>query len=448
MKRILTPIIAVLLLLVFVFYAITFQVDYDEVAVLTTFEAAEAPVLLTGTVRSVKALPEDGVLEGDAVFSLVVSGEPPVKVTVPAAATVDNADNAQPLEALRSDIEDAVSATPLGQRVHVHLYGSRIILALDSLAADGDGLTANKTLAVKSPNDVAAASLFEELVEKKGSLITDAGLYFKIPFVQKAYTYSDKLQLLEDESEELQTSDEKAVIVQTFITWRIEEPYAFFKTMKTIENAKEQLRPYLRNTKGIFSEYSFDQLVNTDASKLRLEEIERRVAEKLRQDLAMTDETFGIRVEQVGIRRLLLPEQTTTKVFERMKTTRQRLAQEARSEGEAQAATINASAQSAKNRILAFAQRIAQKIRAEGDREAAKSYVVFKQNPELAAFLKLLETAEKSFDNNTQWIFNSSFNLADFVVNQPEVNEDGNVMRRDRPSVGDLGEAAEGDGRR
>jgi len=437
MKRLLTPIIAVLLVLVLLFYMFTFQVRYDQVAVLTTFEAADAPVILTSTVRSVAALPADGVLKEDATFSLEVTSEAPVKVTVAAAATTDNASQAQPLEALRADVESAIAATPLKNRVATRLYGTRIILSLDSTVQSG-GIESRKTLAVRSPNSTAKTLLFDEVVEKQGSLITESGLYFAVPWVQKVYTYSQRLQMLEDQLEEIQTSDEKVVILQTYITWRIEDPYAFFKRVNTIDRARKDLRAYLQDTKSVFSQFRFDEMVNTDPSKLKLQEIELRAAEQLRQKLEATDQPYGIRVEQVGIRRLLLPEQTTTKVFERMKTTRQRLAQEARSEGEGQATTIKASAESAKKRILAFADRVANKIRAEGDREAGEALIVFQKAPDLAIFLRQLKTAERAFAPNSQFILNADFPLADFILTEPRTDANGRIINQRTAGASDL----------
>lgn len=90
-----------------------------------------------------------------------------------------------------------------------------------------------------------------------------------------------------------------------------------------------------------------------------------------------------------------------------MRQTRQRLAQSARSEGNAIARTIRAKADSDRQRILAFAERESQAIRAEGDAAAAKYYEIFARNEEFAVFLRKPETLERTLSNNTTFLLDT-----------------------------------------
>lgn len=247
-----------------------------------------------------------------------------------------------------------------------------------------------------------------------GSLKLEAGLQFKAPWpFQQVYKYPKTAQLLEGQMEEIQTADDQSIVIQTFVVWRIEDAYAFFRTTKTIERAKKQnLAPLVSQLQGIISTYRFDQLVNEDPEKLKLDEIEQRCAEALRQQLA--DLNYGIAVESFGIRRLVLPEATTELVFAKMRTTRQRLAQSARSEGEEEANRIKTKADAARQTILAFADRRAKEIRAQGEREAAVVYDVFAQDQEFAGFLNYIKSMEETLSNNTQFILNSK-QVIDFL---------------------------------
>lgn len=257
-------------------------------------------------------------------------------------------------------------------------------------------------------DEIAVLTTFDK-ADEKTSVYTEAGPHFKLPRpIQKVYRYSKKLQVLEDQLEELQTADGYAVIMNMFVAWRIDNPYAFHRaTLGNVEMAENQLAPLLRDLKGVISKYSFNSLVNTDAKELKLREIEEKCTSQLTERLAGITPGYGIKIEAVGIRKLVLPQATTQKVFERMRSTRERMAEKARSEGKAAAATIRSEANSASQRILAFAERRAQAIRSTGDREAAEYYDVFKQDEEFAKFLRRMQTLRKVLDNNTTFIIDT-----------------------------------------
>lgn len=242
-----------------------------------------------------------------------------------------------------------------------------------------------------------------------GSLIVEPGLYFKAPWpIQKVYGYSTQLQLLEDRPQELQTADGAAVIVKMYLAWRIEDPYAFFRSLTTIDSAQKRLETMLRNLTGVVSRYNFDQLVNTDPQRLKLREIEQEAADQLREQLARIQPGYGIRVEQVGISRIMLPEATTQTVFELMRKTRERMAEKALAEGRSQATTITSRAESASERILAFAQGRAQSIRDEGNREAAQYFAMFSDDTEFAVFLRQMDALRQMLSHNTTFILDAN----------------------------------------
>ena len=241
-----------------------------------------------------------------------------------------------------------------------------------------------------------------------GSVKYDAGLYMCWPWpISKVQHYSKRVQLFEDQKQQVQTADGHTVIVQMYMAWKIEDPYAFFRTVNTVNNATSQIKDNMSNILGIFSTYRFDQLVNIDPSKIKLAEIEERCAESLRKHLAGIKPSYGIKVERVGIRRLYLPEDISGKVFARMRTTRQRLAQEARTEGDATAESIRKDAESIQQQILAFAERRAQAIRDEGDSEAAKYYSTFAKDQDLAIFLRRIQSLKEMLPNNTTFILSA-----------------------------------------
>jgi len=242
-----------------------------------------------------------------------------------------------------------------------------------------------------------------------GSIISEPGLYFKLPWpFQKTYTYSTKLQLLEDVMEQIQTADSASVVINISLTWRVEDPLAFYRSIGEMENAQEKLKPMLGDLKSIIAQYRFDEMVNEDADEIKLVDIETASLDYIQNQLDQLNPGYGIKVESVGIRRLLMHETTTVAVFERMSQTRERIAETAKSEGEAEAAKIREEAESRRRRIMAFANRRAEAIRAEGDQIAAEQYSAFQANESFAIFLRKLQALEQTLPLNTTVILDAS----------------------------------------
>ena len=266
-------------------------------------------------------------------------------------------------------------------------------------------------------DQVAVRTTFDKADET--SVQQTPGLKWRWPWpINKVSLYSKRLQLLEDKIEELQTADGKSVIVRTYLTWRIADPLAFYVTLKDPAEAGRQLSSRLREVRGLISNYRFDELVNIDRGKLKLAAIEEAAERTL--DAALAQAGYGIKVESVGIHKIILPESTTGKVFETMIASRERLAENALQEGQAQASAIRSEATSARERILAFAERRAQAIRSQGDREAAVQYESFAKNEEFAIFLRKVDALKKMLDHNTTFVLSAdSLGILDWFNKDP-----------------------------
>ena len=266
-------------------------------------------------------------------------------------------------------------------------------------------------------DQVAVRTTFDKA--DAGSVQSTPGLKWRLPWpIHKVTLYSKRLQLLEDKVEELQTADGKSVIVRTYLTWRIANPLDFYVTLKDPANAARQLSSRLREIRGIISRYRLDELVNLDRDRVKLAAIEDEARQELAASLA--ESGYGLEVESVGIYKIVLPEATTEKIFETMIKTRERLAENALQEGQAQASAIRSEARSARDRILAFAERRAQAIRSQGDREAAKEYESFARNEDFAIFLRKVEALKKMLDHNTTFVLSAdSLGILDWFNRDP-----------------------------
>jgi membrane protease subunit HflC len=246
-------------------------------------------------------------------------------------------------------------------------------------------------------------------VLEPGSLVFDPGLYFKWPWpIQKVTTYSSKLHLLQSTLHQVQTADGNSVVVKTYLAWRIDNPHAFFSSVGNVSTAEDKLSALMSNVGGLIGDqYAFDDLVNNNPEQLKLDELEEQFTQQLREDLSNITPSYGISVEQFGIRRILLPEDVTPQVLARMRATRQTIAARVKKEGNARAQSITAAAESQKRQILAFAEAQAQTLRTKGDRQAAQYYDAFSENEDFAIFLRQIEALEKTLPHNTTFILDA-----------------------------------------
>ncbi|MDX1681937.1 MAG: protease modulator HflC [Phycisphaeraceae bacterium] len=268
-------------------------------------------------------------------------------------------------------------------------------------------------------DQVAVRTTFGKADEN--SVVDEPGLYFRLPVpIQSVEIYDKRVRLLENvRQEQIQTADKQSVIVETYTTWRISDPLKFSQNLPAGTSPEETLETVVRDTSEVISKYEFDKLVNTDPEKIQLAKVEQEALAKMQADLKTKD--YGIVIEAHGIRRIVLPQDVTEKVFEAMRQTRQRLAAETRESGQAEARRITSDAESLAKRIMAFAERRAEAIRARGDREASQYYDVFRENEDFAIFLRQVEALKEMLAHNTTFVLDAErISPLDLFKNGPQ----------------------------
>jgi membrane protease subunit HflC len=129
-----------------------------------------------------------------------------------------------------------------------------------------------------------------------------------------------------------------------------------------------------------------------------------------------------LKIEAVGIKTFILPEKITEKVFERMKAERNVLSEKYRSFGKSEAKAMRDEADNKRKSTIAEAETKARIIRSEGDELAAKYYSVFKENPELAAFLRKLDSLNRMKPGKLTLLIKSGAYPFD-IMNENLINE-------------------------
>ncbi|MCG3122120.1 MAG: hypothetical protein GIKADHBN_00497 [Phycisphaerales bacterium] len=255
----------------------------------------------------------------------------------------------------------------------------------------------------------------------------EPGLYFKWPYpIQSVTKYDTRERFLQTVSETQQTADSRQIVVEAFCTWKVDDPLRFFKKFsgageradEHYKRAEEALRGLLRSSLGAVSQFRMDQLFTSSPTGSQLPDLEKLVYDQViakgpgGQGLA----DLGVKVLDVGINRVRLPEETSKAVFEAMGQNRDRLAKDIEAKAEAEAAAIVAQADSNAKRIRAFAERRAQEIRAAGDQEAAVYLEQMNSNPQLAVFLKNMEFIRDVLVKNATLVFPTSMPGISFLA--------------------------------
>ena len=218
------------------------------------------------------------------------------------------------------------------------------------------------------------------------------GLHFKAPIINNVSTFDARVLTLDAKSERFLTSEKKNVIVDSFAKWRIGDVGLFYTTVGGDEfQANLRLDQIMKDAmRSEFGVRTIKQLISEDRSELR---------ETLLAKLSPTAEKFGIELIDIRIKRIDLPQEVSSSVFQRMRAERERVAREFRSQGAESAEQISAEADKQKQVIVANAQRDAENIRGRGDAQSAEIYAKsFGKNPEFYAFYRSLQAYQNSFE--------------------------------------------------
>ncbi len=246
--------------------------------------------------------------------------------------------------------------------------------------------------------EVAVVTTFGSI---SGQPRTEPGLYPRFPYpIQTVYKFDKRLQNFERKYEQSFTRDKKSPIISVFVAWQIEDPIVFLKRFNgDIARAEASLENVVRDAKNaVIGRHDFSELIAPNPSLVKFDEIETEM-KIMMSETAL--KTYGIKIELVGIKQLGLPEGLTAKVFDRMKTERERQVKKLIAEGTSEAVRIRSDAELKRDTTLAEARRQALVLRGEAEAQAAEFYKVLNQDETLARFLISLNGLEATLKDRT-----------------------------------------------
>ena len=224
-------------------------------------------------------------------------------------------------------------------------------------------------------------------------VIRDAGLRFKLPFVQNVVFFDRRLLDYAPPAEEIVAADKKRIVVDTYARFRITDPLRFYQTVGTELG--------VRNRLGAVISAALRRVVGNVTLASILSPERAKIMEDITTEVASEADEFGINVVDVRIRHADLPEENSQAIYDRMKTERQREAKELRAQGAEIAQRIRSRADREKVVILAEAQRQSQITRGEGDSQSVRIYAeAFGKDPEFFALYRTLQAYREALANS------------------------------------------------
>ena len=256
--------------------------------------------------------------------------------------------------------------------------------------------------------------------------IKDAGLHFKIPFIEDANFFNKNLLEWDGDPGQMPTKDKTFIWVDTFARWRISEPLTFFETVRNEMSGLAKLDNIIESaTRNLITSHHLIEAVRNSNRKMDISEVgldettkERVIKpieigrEKLASDIMEQAKPklaeFGIELVDVRIKRINYVEEVREAVYNRMIAERKQIAEKFRSEGKGESSKIAGDKEKELKKITSVAYRKAQEIMGKADAESTKIYAeAYSKDPEFYSFINTLDIYKNSLDKET-WMMLST----------------------------------------
>lgn len=242
-------------------------------------------------------------------------------------------------------------------------------------------------------NEYATIKRFGEVKR----VIEKAGIHFKTPLMDNV-TMIPKRELLYDIAPStVYTLDKKSMVVDSYITWKIEDPLLFFKTVFSIAGAEQKL-----------SNNTFNAIKSTISSKNQNEVIALRggeLSKDIKGKIQLQADTYGITILEVDIKRLDLPDTNKSAVYNRMISEREAMRMQLLGEGRLEASKI-------KNETDRLALEIESKAKSEGERIISEGEV---------GYMKILATAYDTADKREFYEFIRTLDALEKTISKKDI---------------------------
>lgn len=194
---------------------------------------------------------------------------------------------------------------------------------------------------------------------------TEAGLSFKMPFIETVDKLPKQILLYDMASSDVITKDKKTMITDCYVLWQIKDPQKFAQSLNaSITNAESRIDTVVYNSvKNVISSLSQDEVISG-----RDGELEQAILE----NIGTTFNQYGVEVFSIETKRLDLPADNKAAVYERMISERANIAATYTAEGDSEAQKIRNTTDKEVSIMLSEAEKEAEILKAEGEAEYMK----------------------------------------------------------------------------
>lgn len=270
-----------------------------------------------------------------------------------------------------------------------------------------------------------------------GEPIKDPGLHFKLPFIQDVNRLDKRFLEWDGTPVAIPTRDKTYIHVDTFARWRIDQPTTYFVRLRDERSAQSRLEDILGSeTRNAVARHDLIEIVRTDKARKPLRDENLKAGpvglgsigtlppiefgrSKIEMDIktaaALKLAEFGIELLDVRIKRVNYNPDVLDRIYQRMISERNQIAQLFRSEGQGEAARIAGQKQRDLNEIQSTAYRRVQEIRGQSDAKAteiyARAYTQNAQAAEFYGFLKSMDTYRKALTKDAALVLSTDSDL-------------------------------------
>jgi len=262
---------------------------------------------------------------------------------------------------------------------------SKAVVILGALAVIGTVVGSASTFTVDQTEQAMVMQF-----GKPQRQVSEAGLHFKMPFVQDVVKYDNRVLDLDPPPDRVILNDQKRINVDAFARYRIVDPLRFFQALRTEARFRSQVGQILNSSvRNSMARNSLNDLLSDKRQAIMLE---------IKERLASETKDYGIEILDVRIVRTDLPPEISQNVYNRMRSERVKEANQLRADGDKAKLEITSRADRDKVVILAEAQRKAQILRGQGD--GARNRVLgaaYGKDPEFFAFYRSMTAYRSAF---------------------------------------------------
>lgn len=238
---------------------------------------------------------------------------------------------------------------------------------------------------VKQGSEAVILRLGELVKDKDGKAVEyEPGLHIKIPFIDTVKMYDMRNRVLEADSARVVTKEQKDVLINAYVVWKISNNNIstfYTSTSGSVDRAETLLKQFLESSlRAEVGNNDIQSLINNNRDKLMIA-LTKSVQQQAKQ--------IGVDVIDVRVKQIDLPETVTDSIYQRMRSSRQKVAASIRAEGKQLAEKIKAAADAKVTVTLAEAEKESKTIMAEADAKAAKIFTqAYSKSVPLYEFLK------------------------------------------------------------